>query len=90
MSFHERYAGTRKTNTSRSPSSIGERGIGHVSSDAEVEDLRTWSIQVLIPPDTKWQNMDSTPAVFMAGIIKGWGKYYYEQRPGSPRFAKDP
>ena len=40
-------------------------------------------------PDTGWQNMDSTPVVFEAGILKGWGKYYYEQRLGSPRISKD-
>jgi len=40
-------------------------------------------------PYTGWQNVDSTPVVFEAGILKGWGKYYYEQRLGSPRIAKD-
>jgi hypothetical protein len=40
-------------------------------------------------PDTGWQNMDSTPVVFEAGILKGWGKYYYEQRLGSPRMPTD-
>jgi hypothetical protein len=40
-------------------------------------------------PDTGWQNMDSTPVVFEAGILKGWGKYYHEQRLGSPRISKD-
>jgi hypothetical protein len=40
-------------------------------------------------PDTGWQNIDSTPVVFEAGILKGWGKYYYEQRLGSPRIPKD-
>ena len=36
-------------------------------------------------PDKGWQNIDSTPVVFEAGILKGWGKYYHEQRLGSPR-----
>ena len=40
-------------------------------------------------PDTGWQNMDSTPVVFEAGILKGWGKYYDEQRLGSRRIPKD-
>ena len=40
-------------------------------------------------PDTGWQNIDSTPVVFEAGILKGWGKYYYEQRLGGPRIPKD-
>jgi hypothetical protein len=40
-------------------------------------------------PDTGWQNMGSTPVVFEAGILKGWGKYYDEQRLGSPRISKD-
>ena len=39
--------------------------------------------------DTGWQNIDSTPVVFEAGILKGWGKYYHEQRLGSPRILKD-
>ena len=36
-----------------------------------------------------WQNMGSTPVVFEAGILKGWAKYYDEQRLGSPRLPKD-
>ena len=40
-------------------------------------------------PDTGWRNIDSTPVVLKAGILKGWGKYYYEQRLWSPRIAKD-
>jgi len=36
-----------------------------------------------------WQNMGSTPVVFEAGILKGWAKYYAEQRLGSPRLPKD-
>jgi hypothetical protein len=39
--------------------------------------------------DTGWQNIDSTPVVFETGILKGWGKYYYEQRLESPRIPKD-
>lgn len=39
--------------------------------------------------DTGWQNLDSTPVVFEAGILKGWGKYYYEQSLWSPRIPKD-
>ena len=35
--------------------------------------------------DRGWQNIDSTPIVFEAGILRGWGKYYHEQRLGSPR-----
>ena len=38
-------------------------------------------------PKTGWQNIDSTPFVFEAGLLKGWGKYYYEQRLGSPRIS---
>jgi hypothetical protein len=40
-------------------------------------------------PDAGWQNMDSTPVVFEAGILKGWGKYYDDQRLGRPRMSKD-
>ena len=40
-------------------------------------------------PGTGWQNIDSTPVVLEAGILKGWGKYYYEQKMGSPRILKD-
>ena len=40
-------------------------------------------------PDRGWQNIDSTPVVFETGILKGWGKYYDEQRMGSPRTPKD-
>jgi len=40
-------------------------------------------------PDTGWQNIDSTPVVLEAGILKGWGKYYYEQRLGRPRISND-
>jgi hypothetical protein len=40
-------------------------------------------------PDRGWQNIDSTPVVFEAGILKGWGEYYYEERLGSPRIPKD-
>jgi len=36
-------------------------------------------------PDTGWQNIDSTPVVFEEGILKGWGKYYCEQRLWSSR-----
>jgi len=36
-----------------------------------------------------WQNMGSTPVVFEAGILKGWAKYYDEQRLGSLRIPKD-
>ncbi len=39
--------------------------------------------------DRGWQNIDSTPVVFEAGLLKGWGKYYAEQRLGSPRIPKD-
>jgi hypothetical protein len=40
-------------------------------------------------PGTGWRNIDSTPVVFEAGILKGWGKYYDEQRLGSPRIPKE-
>jgi len=40
-------------------------------------------------PGKGWQNIDSTPVVLEAGILKGWGKYYYEQSLGSPRPPKD-
>ena len=40
-------------------------------------------------PDTGWQNIDSTPVVLEAGILKGWGKYYDEQRLGSIRIPQD-
>jgi len=40
-------------------------------------------------PGTGWQHIDSTPVVFEAGILKGWGKYYYEQSMGSPRLPED-
>jgi hypothetical protein len=40
-------------------------------------------------PGTGWQNMGSTPVVFEAGLLKGWGKYYAEQRLGSPRIPTD-
>ena len=40
-------------------------------------------------PDMGWQNIDSTPVVFEAGILKGWEKYYDEQRLGSPRIPED-
>ena len=40
-------------------------------------------------PYMGWQNMGSTPVVFEAGILKGWAKYYDEQRLGSPRIPKD-
>jgi hypothetical protein len=40
-------------------------------------------------PNTGWQNIDSTPVVFEAGILKGWGKYYDEQGLGSPRTPQD-
>ena len=40
-------------------------------------------------PDMGWQNIDSTPVVFEAGILTGWGKYYDDQRLGSPRIPKD-
>ena len=36
-------------------------------------------------PDRGWQNIDSTPVVFEAGILKGWEEYYDEQRLGSSR-----
>jgi len=36
-----------------------------------------------------WRNIGSTPVVFEAGILKGWGKYYYEQRLWGPRIPKD-
>ena len=36
-------------------------------------------------PDKGWQDIDSTPVVFEAGILKGWGKYYYEERLGMPQ-----
>ena len=36
-------------------------------------------------PDMGWQNIDSTPVVFEAGILKGWEEYYDEQRLGSSR-----
>ena len=37
------------------------------------------------PPSMGWQNIGSTPVVFEAGLLKGWEKYYDEQRLGSPR-----
>jgi hypothetical protein len=40
-------------------------------------------------PGMGWQNIDSTPVVFEAGILKGWEKYYDEQRLGSPRIPED-
>ena len=40
-------------------------------------------------PDSGWQNIDSTPVVLEAGILKGWGKYYDEQRLGSIRIPQD-
>ena len=40
-------------------------------------------------PDRGWQNIDSTPVVFEAGILKGWEKYYDEQRLGSLRIPKE-
>jgi len=40
-------------------------------------------------PNRGWQNIASTPVVFEAGILKGWGEYYYEERLGSPRIPKD-
>ena len=40
-------------------------------------------------PGAGWQNIDSTPVVFEAGILTGWGKYYDEQRLGSPRIPED-
>jgi len=40
-------------------------------------------------PYMGWQNIGSTPVVFEAGILKGWGKYYDEQRLGSPRIPKE-
>jgi Protein of unknown function (DUF3192) len=39
--------------------------------------------------DRGWQNIGSTPVVFEAGLLKGWGKYYAEQRLGSPRIPED-
>jgi len=35
-------------------------------------------------PSIGWQNMGSTPVVFEADILKGWAKYYDEQRLGGP------
>jgi hypothetical protein len=40
-------------------------------------------------PYMGWQNIGSTPVVLEAGILKGWGKYYDEQRLGSPRIPKE-
>ena len=40
-------------------------------------------------PGTGWRNIDSTPVVLEAGILKGWGKYYYEQGLGSLRIPRD-
>ena len=40
-------------------------------------------------PDRGWQDIGSTPVVFEAGILKGWEKYYDEQRLGSPRIPED-
>ena len=40
-------------------------------------------------PSMGWQNIGSTPVVFEAGILKGWAKYFDEQRLGSPRIPKD-
>ena len=40
-------------------------------------------------PYMGWQNIGSTPVVFEAGILRGWGKYYDEQRLGSPRIPKE-
>ena len=40
-------------------------------------------------PSMGWQNIGSTPVVFEAGILKGWGKYYDEQRLGSLRMPKE-
>jgi hypothetical protein len=40
-------------------------------------------------PYMGWQNIGSTPVVFEAGILKGWAKYYDEQRFGSPRILKE-
>jgi hypothetical protein len=40
-------------------------------------------------PYMGWQNIGSTPVVFEKGILKGWGKYYDEQRLGSPRIPKE-
>jgi hypothetical protein len=40
-------------------------------------------------PGSGWQNIDSTPVVLEAGILKGWGKYYDEQRLGSVRIPQD-
>src|SRR4030043_1402776 len=40
-------------------------------------------------PNMGWQNIDSTPVVFEAGFLKGWGKYYYDQSLWSPRIPKD-
>ena len=40
-------------------------------------------------PDRGWQDIGSTPVVFEAGILKGWRKYYDDQRLGNPRIPKD-
>jgi hypothetical protein len=40
-------------------------------------------------PGAGWQNVDSTPVVLEAGILKGWGKYYDDESLGSPRIPKD-
>jgi hypothetical protein len=40
-------------------------------------------------PGTGWQNIGSTPMVFEAGLLKGWEKYYDEQRLASPRISRD-
>src|SRR4030042_6647500 len=40
-------------------------------------------------PDRGWQDIGSTPVVFEAGILKGWEKYYDEQRLGSLRIPKE-
>jgi hypothetical protein len=39
--------------------------------------------------DMGWQNVDYTPLVLERGILKGWGKNYYEQRLPSPKTPKD-
>ncbi len=40
-------------------------------------------------PSMGWQDIGSTPVVIEGGILKGWAKYYDEQRLGSPRIPKE-
>jgi hypothetical protein len=40
-------------------------------------------------PNMGWQNVDYTPLVLERGILKGWGKNYYEQRLRGPQTPKE-